>query len=76
MHDRRYLLAASAGVLVLGLFAWAQGRKPGLWEVNSNMTWQQSPFPAGSPAASAMGGRPRTTQVCVTQIRALQVGVL
>ncbi len=67
MHDRRYLLAASAGILVLGLFAWAQGRKPGLWEVNSNMTWQQSPFPAGSPAASAMGGRPRTTQVCVTQ---------
>ncbi|HTB96722.1 MAG TPA: DUF3617 family protein [Terracidiphilus sp.] len=67
MHKRRYLFAVSAGVLVLGLFAWAQGRKPGLWEVNTNMTWQQSPFPADSPAAAAMAGRARTTQVCVTQ---------
>ena len=67
MRVHRSVLVAGTGVLILGFFAWAQGRKPGLWEVTSNMTWQQSPFPAGSPAAGAFGGRARTTLVCVTQ---------
>ena len=67
MRIHRSLPLITAGVLILGLFAWAQGRKPGLWEVTSNMTWQQSPFPAGMPGAGAMNGRTHTSQVCVTQ---------
>jgi hypothetical protein len=47
-------------------FAWAQTRKPGLWELTSTTTWQQSPFPAGT-AGSPAGGGTRTTQVCLTQ---------
>jgi uncharacterized protein DUF3617 len=51
-------------VLALAVFAWAQGRKAGLYEVTTDMSWQQSPFPAGmGPGAHG----PRTTQVCVTQ---------
>jgi Protein of unknown function (DUF3617) len=44
-------------------------RKPGLWEMTSTMTWQQSPMPPGmqAPAGSPFGGGPRTTQVCLTQ---------
>lgn len=55
----------------VALLAVAQaGRKPGLWEVTSKMTWQQSPFPAGmtGPAgASTMNAAPHATQVCLTQ---------
>jgi hypothetical protein len=63
-------MAAIAGVAVLALcvFAWAQSRKPGLWEVTSTMTWDKSPFPAGMGAhGGAMGGGPHTMQMCVTQ---------
>jgi len=52
------------------VYAWAPARKAGLWEMTTNMTWQQSPFPGGTPppaAAAAFGGGPRTTQVCLTQ---------
>ena len=48
---------------------FAQGRqKPGLWEITSKMTWQQSPFPPNTPAAAtaAMSG-PHTAQICVTK---------
>lgn len=56
-------------MLVAAVFAWAQGRKPGLWEITSTMTWQQSPFPAGMtpPPNSPFAGGPRTRQVCLTQ---------
>jgi hypothetical protein len=48
---------------VLAVYAWAQGRKAGLYEVTSAMTWQQSPFPSGmGPGTGA-----HTSQVCVTQ---------
>jgi hypothetical protein len=48
---------------VLAVYAWAQGRKAGLYEVTSTMTWQQSPFPSGmGPGTGA-----HTSQVCVTQ---------
>jgi Protein of unknown function (DUF3617) len=60
----------SLGLLALAVLAWAQaGRKPGLYEVTSTMTWQQSPMPPGmqAPPGSPFGGGPRTTQVCVTQ---------
>ena len=72
MRLRSKVLAAGAGVLVLGLLAWAQdGRKPGLWEITTTMTWQRSPFPAGmqmpAQAAGAFGGGPHTMQYCLTQ---------
>jgi Protein of unknown function (DUF3617) len=72
MQVRRAMLAVSAGVLIAGLFAWAQGgRKPGLWEITTIMTWQQSPFPPGMQlppqAAAAFGGAPITAQYCLTQ---------
>jgi Protein of unknown function (DUF3617) len=71
MRVRNRALAVSAGILALGLFVWAQGRKPGLWEITTTTTWQQTPFPAGMqmpPQAAAMfGGAPRTTQYCLTQ---------
>ena len=46
------------------LMAQQDSRRPGLYETTSNMTWQQSPFPAGMQAP---GGGPHTTQVCITQ---------
>ena len=46
-------------------------RKPGLWEMTSTMTWQQSPMPAGMqmPAGgnSPFGGGAHTSQMCLTQ---------
>jgi len=68
---RHWILSTGAfGLLVLALSLWAQSRKPGLWELTSVMTWQQSPIPAGSlpagaPNPFALG--PRTTQACLTQ---------
>jgi hypothetical protein len=52
--------------------AWAQSlKKPGLWEMTSNMTWQHSPMPPGMnmPAGmkSPFSGATTTTQVCLTQ---------
>jgi hypothetical protein len=51
------------------LAAAQAGRKPGLWEVTSKTTWQQSPFggvtqgPGDTPQTAA----PQTTVVCLTQ---------
>lgn len=72
MQVCKAVLAVSAGVLLCGLMARAQdGRKPGLWEITTTMTWQQTPFPAGMQmppqAAAAFGGAPRTVQYCLTQ---------
>lgn len=63
MRLHRSLFAVSVCIVLLGVFAWAQGRKAGLYEITSTMTWQQSPFPGGM----APGGGPHTTQICVTQ---------
>ncbi len=41
----------------------AQTKKPGLWEITTTMSWQQSPFPAGMNP----GGGPHVTLICVTQ---------
>lgn len=70
MSKTRVWLTLSCCLLALTVLAWAQTtRKPGLWEVTSTMTWQQSPMPPGmqAPPGSPFGGGPRTTQVCVTQ---------
>ena len=46
-------------------------RKPGLWEMTTNMTWQKSPMPAGMNMQAGMqspfSGMTTTTQVCLTQ---------
>jgi hypothetical protein len=52
--------------------AWAQAvRKPGLWEMTANMTWQQSPMPPGMTMPAGMknpfSGTTTTTQSCLTQ---------
>jgi len=68
MQVHRKILIAGAGALALALIALAQSPapKPGLYEVTSKMTWQQSPFPEGMPAPPGTGG-PHTAQTCVTQ---------
>jgi len=71
MRKTRVWIVLSSLLLVTTIFAWAQGRKPGLWEMTTTMTWQQSPFPAGmTPPGgpnSPFSGAPRVTQVCLTQ---------
>jgi len=53
-------------ILMATVFAWAASRKPGLWEITSTMTWQQSPMPNGAPPPGPMSGS-HTSQVCLTQ---------
>jgi hypothetical protein len=56
-------------LLIATILAWAQGRKPGLWEITSTVTLQQSPFPPGMqmPASSPLAAGPHVAQVCLTQ---------
>jgi hypothetical protein len=61
-------------LFAITVLAPAQTRKPGLWELTTTMTWQQSPFPAGTGGSPASGdgnspfnSAPHTTQVCFTQ---------
>jgi len=45
MRKTRVWITLSCCLFVLAIFAWAQAnRKPGLWEMTTNMTWQQSPY--------------------------------
>jgi hypothetical protein len=70
MRKTRVWITLSCCLFAVAIFAWAQvQRKPGLWEMTSTMTWQQSPMPPGmqAPPGSPFGGGPRTTQVCLTQ---------
>ena len=72
MRKTRVWITLSCCLFALAIFAWAQAnRKPGLWEMTSTMTWQQSPMPPGmampAGANNPFGGGPRTSQVCVTQ---------
>jgi hypothetical protein len=69
MSKTRVWITLGCCLFAVAIAAWAQAiRKPGLWEMTSTMTYQQSPFPPGMPAAAiaAMGG-PHTVQVCLTQ---------
>jgi len=68
MRVHRNLLIAGTGTLVLALIALAQRPtpKPGLYEVTSKMSWQQSPFPEGMQAPAGSGAA-HTAQTCVTQ---------
>lgn len=72
MSKTRVWITMGCCMFAMALFAWAQAnRKPGLWEMTSNMTWQQSPLPPGVTlppgAPSPFAGGPRTTEVCLTQ---------
>jgi Protein of unknown function (DUF3617) len=67
---RRWLHIVLAGCAWAAVLNGAQaGRKPGLWEVTSRTTWQQSPFAGATPApdASPETAEPQTTTVCLTQ---------
>ena len=69
---RKVQVSAVIGCLfAMTAFGRAQARKPGLWELTTTMTWQQSPLPpgmaAGSGEHSPFSGVPHTTQVCLTQ---------
>ncbi len=72
-------VAMCAAVAALGSMAWGQaGMKPGLYEVTTSMTWQQSPFPQGMQlppqAAAAFGGGTHTSQMCMTQEMVDKIG--
>jgi hypothetical protein len=72
MRNTRVWITIGCCLLAIAVAAWAQAnRKPGLWEMTSAMTWQQSPMPAGMTmppgANSPFGGGAHTAQVCLTQ---------
>ena len=69
MRKIRVGIFLCSSILVASTFVQAQGRKAGLWEVTSNLTLQQSPFPPGMqmPANSPLAAGPHTTQICLTQ---------
>ena len=59
MHKTRVLITMGCCLFTMTLFAGAQStRKPGLWEMTTNMAWQQSSMPPGMT---------NTKQVCLTQ---------
>jgi Protein of unknown function (DUF3617) len=65
MHKTLVRITFLCCFLVLATIVWGQIRKAGLWELTTTTTWQQSPFPAGSPAT--LDSSPHTIQVCLTQ---------
>lgn len=66
---RRTILWISLSCCLFSTVLAAQTRKPGLWEMSTSMTWQQSPFPQGMPTPpnSPYSGKPHVVSVCVTQ---------
>ena len=64
MRKNHVWITSGCCVFAMVLSLWAQSRKPGLWELTTTQTWQQSPFPPGMPNPAA---GPHTTQVCLTQ---------
>ena len=70
MRKNRVWIMTGCCLLAVAFFASAQStRKPGLWEMTTNMTIQQSSTPSGAqaPPGSTFASPPRTTQVCLTQ---------
>jgi len=70
MCKTRVWIPTACCLFAVAVFAWAQStRKPGLWEMTTTMTFQQSPMPPGmqAPPGSPFAGGPHTTQVCLTQ---------
>jgi hypothetical protein len=68
MRMNRMWLALAGLLSVAAVLAWAQVKKPGLWEMTMTQTWQQSPFPPGMGGPnSPFGAGTRTGPVCITQ---------
>ena len=68
MRKTTLWIVVSCCALAVAVLAIAQARqKPGLWEMTTRMTWQQSPFPAGMPNMASAMNAPHTVQVCVTK---------
>ncbi|MGO9317468.1 MAG: DUF3617 domain-containing protein [Terracidiphilus sp.] len=72
MHKNRVWITICFCLFAITITASSQAiRKPGLWEVTSNMSWQKSPMPAGVNLPPGMkspySGMTITTQVCYTQ---------
>jgi hypothetical protein len=72
MRNTRVWITFCLCLFAVTIMALSQAvRKPGLWEMTTNMTWQKSPMPAGMnmPAGmkSPFSGMTTTTQVCLTQ---------
>jgi hypothetical protein len=70
VHRRLSRIGFAGYTLAACMLGGAQaGRKPGLWEVTSRTTWQQSPFAgaAHAPDTSPETATPQTTLVCLTQ---------
>ena len=69
MRRRWFHIVLAGCSWAASILAGAQaGRKPGLWEVTSRTTWQQSPFAGATQGdASPETAAPQTTLVCLTQ---------
>lgn len=72
MRKTRFWIPVGCCAVVTAMLLMAQpSGRPGLWEMTTTMTWQQSPFPAGMQMPqgvnSPFGGGPRTSQMCITQ---------
>lgn len=71
MRKTSVWIVVSCCAFALAVLAYAQShQKPGLWEVTSKMTWQQSPFPTGMPGMPDMSktmSAPHTMQMCLTK---------
>ncbi len=78
MRRKQRLVILGGLSLAVALAAAQSVRKPGLWEITSTMTWQQSPFapsepshnassPAPAATTSPFGNGTHTSNVCLTQ---------
>ncbi len=71
MHKTPVLITLMCFVFSAAIAGAQSRQKPGLWEMTSTMTWQQSPMPPGMsmPAggSSPFAGGAHTSQVCLTQ---------
>ena len=64
MRWSKVCFALCCCLVAFAALAEGQGRRPGLYETTSDMSWQQSPMP---PGMTMPGGGPHTSQSCVTQ---------
>lgn len=72
MHKTRIWIPMGCCLLAFSTIASAQSsRRPGLWEMTTIVTWQQTPMPPGMTMPAGMQSpfapTTRTTQVCLTQ---------
>lgn len=66
MRKIQLWIALGCSLFAVTMFAWAETRKAGLWEMTTTTTWQRSPYAPGTAGDPVKGGT-HTTQVCLTQ---------